>query len=79
MICFRYQLEISTGSEPNVARIGFLGYNAQTRAVHYFMRVLEESLDYVRKNNLNDVEAAMEKFARIDVVRGGLQNSNPNK
>lgn len=72
MICFRYDLDISLGGEPNSLRVGFLGFNAQIHAVEYFLKALEESIDYIRKHKLQDVEAALKKFAHMDVIKGGV-------
>lgn len=69
--CFRYELQISFGGEPNTLRVGFLGYNAQIHAVKYFLEVLKDSIDYIRKNKLQDVEGALKKFAPIDVMTRG--------
>lgn len=48
--------------EPNGIRIGFLGQNAQIYTVKYFLEVLEDSFEYIRKNNLRDPTAALKKF-----------------
>lgn len=72
MVCFSYGLDISIGREPNSLRVGFLGFNGQVHVVEYFLKALEESIDYIRKHKLQDVEAALKKFAHIDLVKKGV-------
>lgn len=66
---FRYQVEISFTGLPNVCRVGFLGHNAAVHKVEYFLEILEESLNYIRKNELFDPSSALEKYSILDSLK----------
>lgn len=48
-------------------RVGFMGYNARSDAVKYFLQVLEESMEYIRKNKIRET-SVHEKFVLLGVL-----------
>lgn len=46
-------MQISFGIGPsggNNIRVGFMGYNARSEVVHYFLRIFKETIAFLRSN-----------------------------
>lgn len=40
----------------NNLRVGILGYNARPEVVKYFLRILKESIEFIRNGSCKEVE-----------------------